>query len=55
MHCGEDSFNGMVMNKLRKKFVAGKIEEREFKYVGFDIMQNPDGVNIRPGTIFTKA
>ena len=32
------------MDKLWQKFVAGKMEEREFKYVGFDIMQNPDGV-----------
>ena len=27
MHCGEDSFNEKVMNKLRQKFVAGKIED----------------------------
>ena len=44
MHCGEDSLNEKVMNKLRQKFVAGKIEEREFKYVGVDIIQNRDGV-----------
>ena len=44
MHCGDDSFNEKVMDKLREKFVARKMEEREFKYVGFDIMQNPDGV-----------
>ena len=44
MHCGEDSFNDIVMAKLRRLFVAGKMEKGEFKYVGFDIRQNPDGI-----------
>ena len=48
MHCREDFFNEKVMDKLRQKFVAGKMEEREFKYVGFDIMQNPDGIILDP-------
>ena len=43
-HCGEDSFNEKVMDKLRQKSVAGKMEEKEFEYVRFDIMQNPDDV-----------
>ena len=54
VHCGEDFFNEKIMDNLRQKFVAGKMEEREFKYVGFNIMQNPDGV-IGSGTIFTEA
>ena len=44
MHCGQDSFNEEVMGRLRQKFVSGKVAEGEFRYVRFDIKQNPDGV-----------
>ena len=49
MHCGEDSFSEKVTDKLRQKFVVRKMEEREFKYVGFGIMQNPDEVILDQG------
>ena len=54
MHCGEDSFNEKVTDKVRQKFVAGKMEEREFKYVGFHVMQNPDGVILDQGQNLPK-
>ena len=54
MHCGEDSFNEKVMDELKQKFVARKMEEREFKYVGLDIMQNPDGVILDQGQYLRK-
>ena len=43
-----------IRASLGQKFVAGKMEEREFKYVGFDIMQNPDGVILGQGQYLQK-
>ena len=54
MHCREDSFNEKVMDRSRQKFAAGKMEEREFRYVGFDIMQNPDRVILDQGQYLQK-
>ena len=47
MHCVADSFNEEVnWEDLIKtyRFLVRKEEEGELKCVGFDIMQNPDGV-----------
>ena len=54
MHCREDFCSEKVTDKLRQKFVAGKMAEREFKYVGFNIIQNPDGVILDQGQYLQK-
>ena len=38
LHAGNDYFEE-IMISLRKRFVAGKIEERNFDYKGFRIVQ----------------
>ena len=32
------------MNSLRKRFVAGKVEERNINYIGFRIIQDKNGI-----------
>ena len=44
LHTGDESFDKEVMEKLRSKFLAGKLEEGIFKYVGFKINQREDGI-----------
>jgi hypothetical protein len=44
MHCGNAAFDVEVMDKLRKRFVPGKLEEGSFSYVGFDIKQSKNGI-----------
>ena len=44
LHSGTQVFEEKVMSKLRKRFVAGKIEENIFRYVGFDIIQDKRGI-----------
>ena len=44
LHSGTQVFEEKVMSKLRKRFVAGKIEEKIFRYVGFDIIQDKRGI-----------
>ncbi len=41
MHCGVPEFDD-IMDRLRKRFIAGKLEEKSFAYVGFDIEQTED-------------
>ena len=41
---GDDEFDQIVMDKIRKRFVAGKLEEKTFKYVGLDVNQNEKGI-----------
>ena len=43
LHAGDEYFEKM-MKTLRKRFVAGKIEEKNFKYIGFRITQDNDGI-----------
>ena len=43
IHCGEVVFEE-VMEKLRNRLIAGKVEEGVFSYVGFDIKQEKDGI-----------
>ena len=42
-HAGDDHFE-RIMNSLRKRFVAGKVEERNFNYIGFRITQDKNGI-----------
>ena len=38
LHAGTEEFD-CVMNKLRERFLAGRIDEGQFRYVGFDLKQ----------------
>ena len=46
MHCGGDEFKHTVVGELFKTFVMGKTETREFRYIGFDIKQDEDGITV---------
>ena len=39
LHAGANSFD-RLMKKLRERFSAGKVEEKAFKYIGFQVKQN---------------
>ena len=43
LHAGEEHFDN-IMISLRKRFVAGKAEERNFNYIGFRITQDKNGI-----------
>ena len=43
LHAGDEHFEN-IMNRLRKRFVAGKVEERNFNYIGFRIIQDKNGI-----------
>ena len=44
LHAGTDLFRELVMKPLRTRFVAGRVEEGNFSYVGFKITQNDQGI-----------
>ena len=39
MHCGNESFDETVMKPLTTRFVAGKQESSNFRYIGFEMKQ----------------
>ena len=43
LHEGDQLFE-RLMNKLRVRFSAGKVEEKTFKYIGFGIQQLPSKI-----------
>ena len=43
LHAGNQEFDSRVMNPLRTRFVAGKVENVVFRYVGFDVLQKTGG------------
>ena len=43
LHAGEEHFD-YIMISLGKRFVAGKVEERNFYYIGFRITQDKNGI-----------
>jgi hypothetical protein len=45
LHAGNETFEA-GMCKLRQRFLAGKIEEGNFSYIGFQITQNTDGIKL---------
>ncbi|CAC5360729.1 unnamed protein product [Mytilus coruscus] len=45
LHAGNEEFE-KLMEKLRKRFIAGKIEEEDFRYIGFMIKQNNEGIQL---------
>ena len=46
LHAGNNTFEEDIMQKLRCRFVAGKLMENDFSYVGFQVKQTDDGVII---------
>ena len=46
LHAGNNTFEEDIMQKLRCRFVAGKLMEKDFSYVGFQVKQTDDGVII---------
>lgn len=39
IHTGTAEFENVIMEKLRDRFLAGKVESSVFRYVGFDVKQ----------------
>ena len=46
LHAGDSEFEKCVMEPLRKRFIAGKVEEQRFRYIGFDVNQTAEGIKI---------
>ena len=46
LHAGNEQFEKAIMERVCKRFKAGKQEAKFFKYVGFEIAQNIEGVKI---------
>lgn len=44
LHAGDTEFDKRVMSELTKRFVAGKVEESSFTYIGFKINQTADKI-----------
>ena len=44
LHAGEPEFETEIMERLRERFLAGRIEDADFSYVGFQIVQDKDGI-----------
>ena len=45
LHAGDELLDS-VMSKLRKRFSAGKVEEKCFDYIGFKVIQDSDSLLI---------
>ena len=46
LHAGDDHFHNDIFQPLTKKFIAGKLDEGSFSYVGFQLMQDNLGITI---------
>ena len=46
LHAGDESFEHDILKPLGKRFLPGRFEEREFKYVGFNVVQDDRGITI---------
>ena len=55
LHAGGKDFDSKIMDPLRKRFVAGKIEAQSFKYVGFDITQDTQGISVSMDSYLNKT
>jgi hypothetical protein len=40
LHAGTEAFDFHVMDRMRKRFLAGRIEEGNFQYVGYRLIQS---------------
>lgn len=45
LHAGDTAFEKLMV-KLRDRFCAGKVEEKTFKYIGFQVKQEPDMIEL---------
>ena len=43
LHAGDESLEKIMVN-LRKRFVEGKVEENNFNYIGFRIVQESNAI-----------
>ena len=43
-HVNHPEFVRLVMDKMRERFLAGKLEQSQLKYVGCNILQQDDGI-----------
>jgi len=46
LHTGDTEFDCLVMDKLRERFLAGRVDDKTFTYVGFGIKQCSDGIKL---------
>ena len=44
LHAGHHELDNEVMSKVTEHFWAGKLQEIQFRYIGFDIHQTPNGI-----------
>lgn len=44
LHAGTLQFDEQVMDPLRRRFIAGRIVDTDFPYIGFQISQSNDGI-----------
>ena len=52
LHCGNGQFDQEVMVPLRKRFISGRVEQSNFKYVGLQIRQRREGIVVDQGMFF---
>jgi len=45
LHAGNEQFE-KLMSKLRERFLAGKVEAEDFKYIGFNITQDSNTITV---------
>lgn len=46
LHAGDGNFDRSVMGPLRTRFIAGKVQDQNFSYVGFQIVQKEHGITL---------
>jgi transposase InsO family protein len=52
LHSGEMEFD-KVLDALRRRFIAGRLEERQFTYIGFSLEQHDDAI-VMDQSIYVK-
>jgi len=53
-HTGTAEFDTKIMDKLRSRFIPGKVEESNFRYIGFSIEQTDSTVRLRHDDFISK-
>jgi hypothetical protein len=46
LHAGDSKFEQQIVNQITQRFIAGKVEESCFKYIGFNVSQSPSGITM---------
>ena len=46
LHAGDEIFEDDIIKKILMRFKAGKMEAKNFKYVGFEVDQNDIEIKI---------